>query len=88
MMVPAFSVANGVKRTARRMNSEGGIDRPPTTGSVLRQPFQAWSSRRRKSGTQPAPSSITPPRRAGKRSNTPSIASAQRKFCGAKQSEK
>jgi hypothetical protein len=70
------------------MYSDGGIESAATTGSVLRQPFQAPSMRRSMSGTQPAPSSITPPRSSGKRSKTPSSARRGRKFCGAKASAK
>ena len=72
MIHPTSSVGYGVKRIWRRTYSLGRIDSACSRSSCRAKASNADSIWRIHDGTQIAPCSITPTRRSGNRSNTPS----------------
>ena len=72
MIQPTSSVGYGVKRTWRRTYSLGRSDSARSRSSWRAKASNADSIWRIHDGTQIAPCSITPMRRSGKRSSTPS----------------
>ncbi len=72
MIQPTSSVGYGVTRTWRRTNSVGRSDSSRRRSSWRTNAANAASMWRSHDGTHTAPCSITPIRRVGNRSRTPS----------------